>query len=561
MHAYSLSNKNEVDSSIAAEATDAQMVGRMRLVLAISAFLAIFIDRSALGGAAGYTWLVFSGYIGHSFVVYVYSQLNQPFAQSRLIHWLDVVWYALMVLFTDATQSFFFLFFFFAILTSSFRWGFEEGARITMASVALFAACSLATATENDLARLLLRTTFLLTLGYMCVHWGGSKVELRRRLSLLRDVSRLSNPRFGVDHTVTTVLEKTRLFFGASACILVLCDKESATYTLRTAKEGNGTQPIGAQRISADMALPLMDSLRNRVVAYSRPVWPAISLFKRSAVYDNAKNRWTKDGGLASERLADLLEAHSFISAPLYLRKGQGRIYVLGRQLGLRKADALFLSHIGAQAFPVIDNIELLDRMASDAASQERQKIALDIHDTAIQPYIGLKLGLSALRHKAAADNPLVEDLDKLAGMAAKVIDDLRRYAGNVKNGLGKTEQMLLVILRQQAAQVRDFYGIDIAVEVEGEISVSDRLTAEVLQIVREGLNNICKHTHAQHGSIKLECADGWLAIKIENESAGAPAGAFTPRSITERAAALGGSAVVTQALGGGTAVHVQIPI
>ena len=108
MHAYSLSNKNEVDSSIAAEATDAQMVGRMRLVLAISAFLAIFIDRSALGGAAGYIWLVFSGYIGHSFVVYVYSQLNQPFAQSRLIHWLDVVWYALMVLFTDATPSFFF---------------------------------------------------------------------------------------------------------------------------------------------------------------------------------------------------------------------------------------------------------------------------------------------------------------------------------------------------------------------------------------------------------------------------------------------------------------------
>jgi signal transduction histidine kinase len=259
--------------------------------------------------------------------------------------------------------------------------------------------------------------------------------------------------------------------------------------------------------------------------------------------------------------MAELLETDSFISVPLSLRKGEGRIYVISRRNRFSKADALFLSHIAEQAFPVIENIELLDRMASEAVSQERKKIALDIHDTAIQPYIGLKMGLSAVRNKAAPDNPLIDDLDKLIGMAAQVIGDLRRYAGTFKTRLGQTEPIFLVILRQQAAQVREFYGIDIEVSMEGELNVSDRLTAEVLQVVREGLSNICKHTDAQSGFVKLQCADGLLKIQIENEGAGVQSIDFTPRSITERATALGGKTQVKQGAGGSTAVLIEIPV
>ncbi|MFD2270613.1 hypothetical protein ACFS07_04395 [Undibacterium arcticum] len=63
--------------------------------------------------------------------------------------------------------------------------------------------------TEAEISRLLLRTTFLLALGYMIAYWGGSEVaQKKRRLALLRDVSQLSNPRFGVDHTIASVLEK-----------------------------------------------------------------------------------------------------------------------------------------------------------------------------------------------------------------------------------------------------------------------------------------------------------------------------------------------------------------
>jgi signal transduction histidine kinase len=117
--------------------------------------------------------------------------------------------------------------------------------------------------------------------------------------------------------------------------------------------------------------------------------------------------------------------------------------------------------------------------------------------------------------------------------------------------------------LRQQAAQVREFYGVDIDIAMPDEISVSDRLGTEALQLVREGLTNICKHTLAQRGKIKVDCVNGWLRIQIENESpdAGAPAADFVPRSLSERAAGLGGKVRVMQIPQGNTVVHVEIPV
>lgn len=556
---------SEFDSSFAANASDALMVSRMRMVLAISVLLAVFIEPSGLSGHSGLTRIVFIGYLFHSVVVYLGTLLDAPISQSLLIHRLDVLWFALIVFLTGGVDSFFFIFFFFAILTSSFRWGLEEGQRITIISALLFVVCALITDPNSDLPQLLLRTTFLLATGYMSAQWGESKVRLLRQLALLRDVCHLSNPRFGVDRTITRVLEQTQQFFKADSCTLVMHDTETGAYTLRTIKDGNTHQSVNSDLISAEAAMPLFALPKEYLFAYTRPFRAFMSfLFGESLAYQSALHRWVKHDMQACKNLAEFLNARSFISVPLSLRKQEGRMYVVSNQRGFSKADALFLSHIAVQAFPVIENIELLDKMASNAAFHERKKIALDLHDTAIQPYIGLKLGLSAIQNKASSDNPVRDDIDKLVNMAAKVIDDLRRYVVTFKNGLQQTESIFLVVLRQQAAHVKEFYGIDISVDIEGEHQMSDRLTTEVLQLVREGLSNICKHTLAQRGAITVQYRHEWLTIHIENEnlgSLGREPVAFIPKSMTERAAELGGTVHVTQAPGINTIVHVEIPV
>jgi signal transduction histidine kinase len=268
-----------------------------------------------------------------------------------------------------------------------------------------------------------------------------------------------------------------------------------------------------------------------------------------------------------SQRLNDWLEGAAFISAPVSLRRSEGRLFVVTGKRASSKTDAVFLGQIVGQVFPMVENIELVDRMASQAASQERQKIALDIHDRAVQPYIGLTLGLSALRHKAEPSNPLLEDIDKLSAVARQAIEDLRHYAGSFKRQTGAVEPVFATALQQQVAQVRALYGIDIRVSAEPDLQVNDRLMAEVLQIVREGLSNICRHTLSQSGAVKLQRSLGWLRIQIENTQAIAAtdnqptAPVFSPRSITERVRALGGLVTVAMNARGDTSVQIEIPV
>jgi signal transduction histidine kinase len=243
------------------------------------------------------------------------------------------------------------------------------------------------------------------------------------------------------------------------------------------------------------------------------------------------------------------------------MKKGGGRLYLFSRERTFGKGDVLFLAQVAAQVFPTIENIEVLDRMASDAALRERHRIAWDLHDTAIQPYIGLKLALSALCNKAAPDNPLRMDLNRLAAMATQVIDDLRHYARTFRAALPSSDGGYLPALQRHIERIRDFYGIDITLRTDASLGISDRLGVEVLQIVREGLSNICKHTNARRGAVDIRAADGLLAVHIENECTGAQPADFIPHSILERARALGGNASIRYQPGSATIVQVAIPI
>lgn len=550
--------------AVLTEVTVGQMVSSMRMLLALSALLAVLLDPSSFSGLDRWIWLIFMGYAVHSVLAYIYSRSQLASSRTRLIHWLDVLWYGFVVLLTGTVNSFFFLFLFFPILTSSFRWGFEEGAKITIFSAGMYAVIALPYTAESDLPRLLLRTTFLLAFGYMCVFWGASQVELKRRLEFLYEVSRISNPRFGVDQTITTVLEKIREYFDGRSCVLVRLDKESGVCSVRSTSEGAPNSYLKPISVDQEASSALLGFPPHQIVVYRRPMSVNYPFKKSLSAYsDSPTSHWVRYDCPAYMQLAELLNAKSFISVPVALRNGTGRIHVATDRTRLTRADAQFLCHISAQIFPVIENIELLDRMASEAASREREKMALDLHDTAIQPYIGLQLGLSAIHRKAHAENPLRCDIEKLVVMSAAVVNDLRRYARTVTSGSGENEPMFLALARQQAGQVGEFYGIDIQISAGGDLNVSDRLTAEALQLIREGLSNICKHSKAQRGAIRLWCADRRLHIEIENENDGTENifNEFTPRSISERVAFLDGTVRVVPGLKRSTLVQIEIPV
>ena len=98
-------------------------------------------------------------------------------------------------------------------------------------------------------------------------------------------------------------------------------------------------------------------------------------------------------------------------------------------------------------------------------------------------------------------------------------------------------------------------------VKIATNANMNDRLAAEIFQIVREGLSNIRRHTSSAEARLRMASLNGDIVLEIENDcSAGDSQNNFTPRSITERAIALGGRVSVNVS-DGCTIVSVVIPM
>ncbi|HJQ71171.1 MAG TPA: histidine kinase [Blastocatellia bacterium] len=546
--------------------TEARMIAIMRLVLASSALLIICLDPSEPDRLVRVTYTALVLYTSYSLLLLVLTMrgvVSNLF--RRLAHWVDIGWYLLLIALSSGTSSIFFYFFFFSILVASFRWGFSEGVLVTVISTALFTIIGYATAPKGpdfELNRFLMRPTYLLALGYMVSYWGGLEIKLLRRLALLKEVSVLSNPRFGVDRTLSMVLDRLCSFYDADHCLAVLKDFESGAYVLhRARRKDRGAEPQNEL---------ISEGLASRLVTL-----PA----ECSVVY-NARRRWlsfkkgpqvlSKDRGATQacslevcEALAATLDADSFVSVRLSIH-GEviGRVYLTSRRVRFDGSDCDFLSQVFEHVMPVIENVRLVDRLASYAAEEERQRIARDIHDSVIQPYIGLQMGLTAVSKKISAGGAEVStDIARLIEMTDGGISDLRRYVRGLSES-GEHESSLMTSVRRFAEKFAEATGIAVRVEAEQEIRVNDRLAAEAFHLIAEALSNIRRHTHAREAVVRVACPDNRLLLKIDNDNPDgiSPAG-FTPRSITDRASALGGQAHIEQKEGGYTSVVIQVPL
>ncbi|SCK30637.1 hypothetical protein VAR608DRAFT_2601 [Variovorax sp. HW608] len=235
----------------------------------------------------------------------------------------------------------------------------------------------------------------------------------RRRLMLLREIARASNPSLGRELALERVLGLIREFFSATLCIMVSRDFRSSGYSLRIVKE-NEVESVSLP-FDAGAAAVLVGLPDEHLVTYQQLHHDAKA---RCAAYDLRARAWVGLNVDGIQCLVDLLGASSFVSVPVHSTRATARIYVVSSgHAALRRSDAMFLNQIVALGFSSIGDAEAPGGVSSRA-------FAVQQRDISIQPYIGLQFGLGALRIKAGANNLLSEDLDCLIAMAASVIAD-----------------------------------------------------------------------------------------------------------------------------------------
>lgn len=210
----------------------------------------------------------------------------------------------------------------------------------------------------------------------------------------------------------------------------------------------------------------------------------------------------------------------------------------------------------------------LRHRIETEAALEERQRIAREFHDTLEQELAGVSLRLDALATRVADEKgrTLVENsrhlVARIQGETRDLIGDLRdpaEVAGDLAAALG-------AVVARHAGEG------EVRVRLEAPEALP-RLPAatvhDLRMIAREAVTNALKHGRAPGIIIRVEPAPGRLTLRVIDDGAGFdPAGGalgkrghFGCAGIRERARKLGATVAWQSAPGRGTTVEVRLPL
>ena len=553
---------------------DLRLIAGMRVVLATSALLVLLIESMEARTWATPVHLTLMLYSLYGLLVYHLSVRRNPIVAHRYIPWLDLLWYLPLVILTSSTNGVFYYFFFFSIIVASFSRGLTEGLKLTLASAVLCTIVGVLTVPDVKIVafnRLLLAPIGLLIFGYIIARWGGYHTELKNRLQVLKDVTVFSNPRFGIDRTIKAILESVRDFYDAEACVLVVPGKPADAESYQMYRVARGIHPSRSAppEIGAEAAAQFLSPSLELAVIYRKNNSSHARMF-------DVKNRVFSEAPTGTgDKLAGLLDAQRYLSVPVYYRhQAVGRLYVIDGPAKIDGADMEFMLQLMDHVTPVMENIRLIDNLASDAAETERRRIAHDIHDSVIQPYLGIQFGLSALDQKLEAGDVAIRDnVQELLELTKHELAELRRFVWGLKAGDERMD-VLLPAIERFAERFSLVTGITVDVEAHGKVKVNDRLAAELFQIVAEGLSNVRRHAFCRDARVEISCKETSLLLQIKNsrprmggnvetERADGHDGSrgFRPHSIAERAAALGGETQVFVDEKDYTVVSVGIPL
>ncbi|MBX9392415.1 GAF domain-containing sensor histidine kinase [Streptomyces sp. TRM72054] len=222
------------------------------------------------------------------------------------------------------------------------------------------------------------------------------------------------------------------------------------------------------------------------------------------------------------------------------------------------------LQGFAAQAAVAMELAERRRDAEQIALLQDRDRIARDLHDLAIQRLFATGMTLQSagrfIEHPEASERVVraVDDLDETIKIIRSTIFGLRARETAVGQGL----RAKVVRAVGEAAPVLGFAP---SLRMEGLLETQvPRETAEhVLAVLSEALTNIARHARADRADVVLSTDGEHLTLTVADNGVGIPPDGRRSglRNLADRAEQLGGALEVTSPSGGGARVVWRVPL
>ena len=215
----------------------------------------------------------------------------------------------------------------------------------------------------------------------------------------------------------------------------------------------------------------------------------------------------------------------------------------------------------------------VMSRLEAEAARElERQRIGADFHDGPLQSFISFQMRLEIIRKLLQKDTDAAQkELVQLQELGKSQVTELRAFIRNMQP-VEVDEAGLAASIREVTNTFQRDTGISVRLDATGLMDLDNQeLAMEVLQIVREALNNVRKHSKASEVAISVATIDDYIEIHVQDDGSGFPfAGTFTldeldaarlgPKSIRRRIRTLNGELRVESRPSEGAILDMRIP-
>jgi signal transduction histidine kinase len=343
---------------------------------------------------------------------------------------------------------------------------------------------------------------------------------------------------------------QARELSDADLALLALPDEAGRQLTVVYA-DGDGAPAVRG------LPLPAGQSLSGRVLAGGAPVISA----------DFAADERAAPGARAA--MSHIGPAVVF---PLGAHSGNRGVLTIGRRHGrapFPEAEASFAASFAAQAGVALELAASRAETERLLVYQDRDRIARDLHDLVIQRLYATGMSLQGTM-------PMISR-PEVADRVSRAVDAMDETIREIRGAI--------FALQARDHEARENPRADIAALIEEMAAMlgfvpslrlgpglrtldNERLTEQVLIVLREALSNMARHAGATRADVAVDTdAAGFLTVTVTDNGSGIPAGTRRSglRNLASRAVELGGKLTLSAADPGaprpGTRLEWRVPV
>ncbi|MBP7689259.1 MAG: GAF domain-containing sensor histidine kinase [Thermoflexales bacterium] len=262
----------------------------------------------------------------------------------------------------------------------------------------------------------------------------------------------------------------------------------------------------------------------------------------------------------------------SFLGVPIIFKgKLLGNLYLTDK-IGADEfsdQDEHLITMLAAQAAIAIENANLYKQVQRLAVLEERERIAMDLHDGIIQSIyaVGLTLEYVGLLFDEQPQDARKRLQDAIGGLN-DVIRDIRNYILDLRPQRFQNKNLsagLTDLVR--AFKANTFINVEVQTNERADSDLTADQSAGLFHVAQEALANIAKHARARSVTINLRREGQQVILSVADDGRGFDMlnvkqySGHGLRNMQERARALGADFETTSAVGQGTRIVVRVTV